>query len=126
MRMQRVTPPSAEEQTRLTDELAARVLGWKAALDRYVKKDRTWTPKWRFAPFHQIETALLLLDTAGGAYTLIKRGNNEFTVEVHLGDRVGRASGDCMPATMTLALLAALGIPHQDQRRVPAGGPKRR
>jgi hypothetical protein len=93
---------------RLTDLLAARVLGWKPAPDRFLKPDRGWTPRWQFAPFKRIEDAFLLLDRAGD-YTL-KFAAGVFTVRVRVGKRTGKAAGDEKARTITLAVAEALGL----------------
>lgn len=96
-------------EARLTELLAGRVLGWKPAPGRFIKPDRGWTPTWQFAPLKRIEDAFLLLDRAAGDYTL-ESAAGVFTVQVRIGKRTGKASGEQKPRAITLALAAALGL----------------
>jgi hypothetical protein len=95
---------------RLTEKLAAMVLGWKTAPGRFIKPDRGWTPRWHFAPLTKIEDAFLLLDRIAKHYTLTTDEGEGFRAEVYVGVRVGRASGERGARTVTLALARALGL----------------
>jgi hypothetical protein len=95
---------------RLTTLLAERILGWKVCPDRFVKAGRSWIPKWRFKPFARLEDAFLLLDRASGSYSLSLGADGVFTAEVHVGDRIGKASGEPKALTISLAISRALGI----------------
>jgi hypothetical protein len=95
---------------RLTEKLAAEVLGWKTAPDRFIKPDRGWTPRWRFSPFTKVADAFLLLDRAASDYTLTGDHSGSFRAEVRLAGRIGKASCDSKARTITLALAYALGL----------------
>jgi hypothetical protein len=95
---------------RLTEQLAAKVLGWKTAPGRFIKHGRAWTPRWHFAPFTKLEDAFLLLDHAASHYTLTAEKGADFRAEVQVGMCVGKASGKPCARTVTLALARALGL----------------
>jgi hypothetical protein len=97
-------------EDRLKDELALRLLGWKAAPDRFIKSGRGWIPKWRFNPFTRLEDAFLLLDCAGGTYVLSVDKDGVFTAEVRVGERVGKYSGAPKARAIAIAISRALGI----------------
>ena len=99
----------------LTDLLAECVMGWRLAPDRYIKPGRGWMPRWRFNPLARMEDAFLLLDRAGGSYALALGSDGVFTVEVQIGDRIGKASGEPKARAITLALSQALGIEESDR-----------
>jgi hypothetical protein len=93
-----------------TVALAERLLGWRAAPDRFMKSGRSWIPKWRFNPFDSINDAFLLLDGAGATYTLAVGADGIFTAEVRFGGRCGTATGTPHARTITLAIARAAGI----------------
>jgi hypothetical protein len=95
---------------RLTEKLAAVVLGWKTAPGRFIKPDRGWTPRWSFAPFTKVEDAFLLLDRASSHYSLTTNKRLGFCAEVHVGVRIGKAAGEPKARALTLALTRALGL----------------
>jgi hypothetical protein len=94
----------------MTDELALRILGWKAGPDRFLKSGRSWMPKWRFKPFIRLEDAFLLLDRAGGSYALSVGADGVFNAEFRLDERIGKASGEPKARAITIAICHALGI----------------
>lgn len=94
---------------RLTDQLAACVMGWKRGRDRYVKAGRGWIPSWRFRPLVVLADAFHLLDRAAHHYTLTRNGHT-ITVKVRTDSGQGIASGEQMARTMTLAVARALGL----------------
>jgi hypothetical protein len=94
----------------LTALLVERVLGWKVCPDRFVKSERSWTPRSRFRPLDRFEDAFLLLDTARAAYNLSVGSDGVFTARVRVGRHRGKASGGPKARTITLALSQALGI----------------
>ncbi len=94
----------------LTDWLAAKVLGWKTAPGRFVKPDRGWAPRWHFAPCSKIQDVFLLLERAGSHYTLRADRDRGFCAEVHVGGRIGKASGEQAARTISTALARALGL----------------
>jgi hypothetical protein len=97
-------------EDRLKEELASRLLGWKAAPDRFLKSGRGWIPKWRFNPFTHLEDAFLLLDRAGGTYVLSVGSDGIFSAEVQIGEQIGKASGEPKALAITLALARSLGL----------------
>jgi len=94
----------------LTAELVERVLGWRAASDRFVKPGRSWTPRSRFKPLVRLEDAFLLLDRAAGSYVLSVGSDGVFSAEVRVGERIGKASGEPKARVITVAISRALGI----------------
>lgn len=94
----------------LTDALAERVMGWKATPDRFIKSGRSWLPKWRFAPLSRLDDAFQLLDRSGSTYKLERGDGGAFRVEVQSGGRVGKASGDPVARTITLAVARSFGL----------------
>lgn len=94
---------------RMTEQLVARVLGWRLAPGRFIKPDRGWTPSWQFNPFTKLADAFLLLDNTGAAYSLTAV-TGRFAGEVRVGESVGRAICRTAPRAMTLALIAALKL----------------
>jgi hypothetical protein len=94
----------------LTAVLAERVLGWRAAPDRFIKQGRSWTPRSRFKPLARLEDAFLLLDRAGGTYVLSVGSDRFFSAEVRVGERIGRASGEPKARAITVAIARALGL----------------
>jgi hypothetical protein len=94
----------------LVDELARRVMGWRPLPDRFLRRDRSWLPRWRFDPLNETKDAFLLLELAGTeAYTL-SHGNGRFAAHVRISGREGTADGESKPRTITLALARALGL----------------
>jgi hypothetical protein len=94
---------------RLTERLANRVFGWKAMSDRFLTGSRGWIPRWRFRPFGEIADAFRLLDHSTDHYTLT-RERTTYTVEVNVRSFRGKAIGDHLPRTISVAVARALGI----------------
>ena len=95
----------------LTAVLAERVMGWGVGPDRFVMKNRRWTPRWRFQPTEKLADAMRLLDKAAPEeYTM--HGDREGNVRVHvrIGDVTGDACGESKPRAITCAIARALGI----------------
>lgn len=103
---------SARSEGSLTALLADRVMGWKVGPGRFVKSGRRWIPDWRFAPFARVQDALLLLKRATNEYKLT-RVNGLFTAEVWIAGSLGKAVGEPMAESITLAVLRALGLDQQ-------------
>ena len=99
---------------RLTEKLASQILGWKTAPGRFIKPNRSWLPNCRFAPLTNLDQAFDLLERINGTFTLSTVESGLFQVEVHVGDRVGKASGEPKARAITLALAQALGIEVDD------------
>jgi hypothetical protein len=95
---------------RLTAILAERVLSWRSAPDRFLKPGRSWTPRSHFKPLVRLEDAFLLLDRSGCTCVLSLCSDSVLTATVHVGDRIGKATGAAKARTITLALCQALGI----------------
>jgi hypothetical protein len=96
---------------RLTDKLAARVMGWRLAPGRYIKSSRSWLPRWRFAPLTNIEDAFCLLDAAHPEeYAMRGRGADEFWVRVRLPGGSGEARDRSKPRAIARAVAGAIGI----------------
>lgn len=94
---------------RLTEKLAAQVLGWKATPDRFIKSGRSWIPRWRFRPLTELADAFRLLDDAAAHYTLTGNGT-AFAAEVQIESRRGKAVGEQKARTITVAVARALGL----------------
>jgi hypothetical protein len=94
---------------RLTETLAAQVLGWKATPDRFIKGGRSWIPRWRFSPLTELADAFQVLDHAADHYILT--GNSStFEAEVQIGACRGKAVGEHKARTITLAVARALRL----------------
>lgn len=107
-RLERKSAPCSE--ARVVDALVTKVLGWRTAPDRFIKPGRSWTPRSRFNPFVRLDDAFLLLDRVGGRYVLAAGADQTFEAVVRIGSRVGKASGEPKPRTITRALCQALAI----------------
>ena len=94
----------------IADELARRVLGWRPARDRYVKPGRSWVPRSRFRPFSDIRDAFRLLDAVTRHYSLIASPSGDFTVEVLVSGRIGRATAKHKARAICFAVAHAVGI----------------
>ena len=95
---------------RLTDELAARVLGWRLAPGRYIKSGRGWTPRSKFRPLVDLKDAFRLLDRVSNDYSLLARPGGVFTARVRLDGRAGKATGEPKARAISLAVARALGL----------------
>lgn len=93
----------------LTAALAERVMGWKATPDRFTKSGRSWIPRWRFRPLTELADAFRLLDEAADHYTLT-RNCSIFTAEVHIASCSGKAAGQQIARTITMAVARALRV----------------
>jgi hypothetical protein len=97
----------------LTAMLAERVMGWKAAPDRFIRSGRSWIPRWRFRPLAELTDALRLLDQAADHYTLT-RDCSTFVAEVQVGSCRGKAVGEQKARTITIAVARALRLEVDD------------
>lgn len=95
---------------RLTDKLAAEVFGWKTAPGRFIKGDRSWAPRHRFAPLTRLDDAFQLVDRVATACKLTMVEGGPVAAEVQVGECVGKASGKLKARTVTIALARALGL----------------
>jgi hypothetical protein len=94
----------------LTDELAERVLGWRAMPDRYVKSARSWLPKWRFQPLVRIEDAFQLLEASASGYRLEAAECGTLTAEISIRGVTAKATGRFPARTITVAVARGLGM----------------
>ena len=94
---------------RLTEKLAAQVLGWKATPDRFIKAGRSWIPRWRFRPFAELADAFRLLDHAADHY-ILTGSCSTFAAEVKIDSCWGKAVGEHKARTITLAVARALQL----------------
>lgn len=94
----------------LTDELVSRVLKWRATPDRYIKANRSWIPRWRFAPLIRLEDAFALVEAASKRYKLQMREDATFVAEVQIGKSGGVASGELKSRVITIAVARAMGM----------------
>ena len=94
----------------LIDRLAQQVLHWRVGPDRFITGNRSWLPKWRFNPLQRLEDAFMLLDHSKSARYVISQTGAAFQVAVEHDGEIGRASDDCKPRAITLALARSLGL----------------
>lgn len=96
---------------KLTALLAERVLGWRAAPDRFLLNGRCWLARWRFQPLRNLEDAFRLLDAAKPTeYSMGRRGAGAFWVRIRLSGSVGEAHCKSKPRAICLAVARALGV----------------
>jgi hypothetical protein len=98
------------KDNRLTDQLVAEVLGWRTAPGRFLKADRSWAPRHRFAPLTRLDDAFQLVDRVATACKLTMIKGTGFAAEVQVGTCVGKATGEPKARTLTTALARALGL----------------
>ena len=102
----------------LTTLLARRVMGWEVAPDRFLLGKRRWLPRWRFQPAERLEDAFRLLERATPQqYTVGRKGQGPFWVQVRIGRATGQARDRSMPRAITLAVASALQIQVHDLKR---------
>lgn len=98
-----------------TAALAERVMGWRAAPDRFLKTGRVWIPRWRFQPFQKIEDAFTLLDAASPVESVVSSdGTTKIFVRVRIGSRTGEAVGEHRAAVISSAIARAVGLEVDD------------
>lgn len=95
---------------RLTEELVRRALGWRVAPGRYLKPGRGWIPEWRFRPLREVADAFQLVDRVADSFTLTSSSPRVVSANVKVGRRCGKASGEQIARTITIALARALGL----------------
>ena len=96
----------------LSATLAARVMKWGVAPDRFLLDGRRWLPRWRFRPTERIEDAFRLLEALDPEeYTMRGRRADEFRVRVglHNGD-IGEATDKSKAQAITYAVARAIGV----------------
>lgn len=94
----------------LIDQLAQQVLHWRVGPDRFMTRNRSWLPKWRFNPLQRLEDAFLLLDHSQATRYVISQMGGKCEVEVEHDRKIGKAAGHSRPRTITLALARSLGL----------------
>jgi len=95
----------------LTAALAEKVFGWKSSPDRFIRPGRSWLPRWRFAPFVNIDDAYALLDSAKPTESVVVTDSlGQITAQVRIGNRMGSAAGSTRAAVITCAIARALGL----------------
>lgn len=98
-------------EARLTAMLAARVMGWGVAPDRFLTGVRCWLPRWRFQPATCLEDAFRLLEHAASEeYAMGSSENGGFWVKVRIGDAIGEALDVSKPRAITFAIARAIGL----------------
>jgi hypothetical protein len=100
---------AAMDDDRLTERLAAEVLGWKAAPDRFIKSGRSWIPRWRFRPFQELSSAFELLNHVTEHYRITCE-RRIFCVEARIGKGRIKASGQNLAQTITTAVAESFGL----------------
>jgi hypothetical protein len=101
----------------LTNMLAQQVLGWSPAPDRFLRGNRRWIPRWRFAPLTNLADAFRLLDAAKPEeFALSGSGNGEFWVRVRLPGGYGEARDTSKPRAIAYAVARAIGIELGEQK----------
>src|SRR5262245_48948381 len=101
--------PTAKTDSRITDELAYRVMGWTARPDRFIKTGRSWIPRWRFQPLNVLADAFQLLDRAD-SFTLTSDPVAGITATVEIARRQGCASGKHIARTVAIAVARSIGL----------------
>ena len=85
-------------------------MGWKVTPDRFMQSGRSWIPRWRFQPLDDIAAALELLNRVAKGFTLVSNLKKVVTAEVNVAGRRGKASGQQIARTITIAIARALGL----------------
>ena len=114
---------------RLTEKLAAEVFGWRTAPGRFIKADRSWAPRHRFAPLTRLDDAFQLVDRVATACKLTMVNGGRVAAEVQVGARIGKASGEHKARTVTIALARPLRLEVPDVSTpvsTPARNPRAR
>jgi hypothetical protein len=99
-----------EDDARLIDALAMRILRWKPRRDRFMTSGRDWISKTRFQPLNDIKDAFRLLELVTDDFTLLSAHRGPFVAEVRLRGRIGRAAGTKKARTITLAIARLIGL----------------
>jgi hypothetical protein len=111
---------AGNSESRLVEEIARRVFGWRTAPGRFITSGRSWRPYWRFSPFERLDDAFEILDRVSEHYTLSGRKDGAgFSAEVRVGRRLGKVSGDGKARTITLAVVHALGLELPRETQLP-------
>jgi hypothetical protein len=97
------------DDERLTERLAAEVLGWRAAPDRFIKSGKSWSPRWRFQPFSELSSAFELLNHVTEHYSITCK-RKVFNVEARIGKSRVKASGQNLARTITTAVAESFGL----------------
>jgi hypothetical protein len=91
--------------------LAARVLHWRVAPDRFLTGDRGWLPRWKFQPAQKLSDAMRLLEAANAEeYSLSAGANGGFCARVSISGTTAEAHANTKPLAICLAVAAAVGL----------------
>jgi hypothetical protein len=96
----------------LTSILAAQVMKWGVAPDRFILEGRRWLPRWRFRPAERVEDAFRLLEALDPEeYDMTGRRAENFRVRILLHNGgVGEASDKSKACAITHAVARAIGV----------------
>jgi hypothetical protein len=106
----RLLRPWNGSAARLTDELATRVMRWKAFPKRFITSGQDWISRSQFQPLNDIKDASRLLAAVTDDYSLLSAHRGPFIAEVRLRGRIGRATGRAKARTITLAVARLIGL----------------
>jgi hypothetical protein len=110
----------------LTALLAKRVMRWTVAPNRFLMKNRRWTPAWRFQPAKKLEHAFRLLDAADAdEYSINFRRGGAWTVRVQICGVAGEATDISKARAIAHAVARAVGL-DPEGREEPKTGVERR
>jgi hypothetical protein len=108
---QRASKTTPISDRTLTAQLAQVVMGWRIGPGRFLKSDRSWTPRWKFQPLKRLEHALELLDkTVPQHFGMEGDEKTGFRVKVRIAGVIGEAHGQSKPRTIAYAIARAVGI----------------
>jgi hypothetical protein len=94
----------------ITAALAARVMGWGIAPERFLLGNRRWIPRWRFQPTEKLDDAFKLLEKAAPrAYAMGDDGEG-FRVRVRIGKTIGESRDESKARAITHAVARAMGL----------------
>ena len=104
--------PEGTTPKELTAVLAARVMKWGVAPNRFLLDGRRWVPRWRFRPAEKIEDAFRLLEALNPEeYDMAGRRSDNFCVRIRLDNgAIGEASDESKARAITYAVARAIGI----------------
>lgn len=95
----------------LTAILADRVMGWTVGPERFLMRNREWTPRWRFQPANKLEDAFRLLEEAKPeGFSICGDDEGNIHVRIRINNAVGEARGMSTPGVITHAIARAFGI----------------
>ena len=104
----------------LIDQLGE-VLHWRIGPDRFLTANRSWLPGWKFNPLERLEDSFRLFDDCESICYILSRRGKFFQVKAQHGGKIGRAVGNSLPRTITLAVARSLVLLCY-RRKVPQKG----